>query len=96
MHVKRCLFYMGALGGKLYAVCGWAAPDKSTRTVEVYDPLTDTWSHCSHLDDKPHEHAGTLTADVSMSANAHMYYGNKTYCIYLLARSQPHVIHCLC
>ena len=60
MHVGRSLFHLGSAGGCLYAVCGWLGPETVTRTVERYDPQTDTWTMCHPLITGPHEHAGVI------------------------------------
>jgi N-acetylneuraminic acid mutarotase len=46
MNVPRTLFGSAVLDGKIYAIGGrsTAALGSITRTVEVYDPSTDTWS----------------------------------------------------
>ena len=58
MSVPRSLFYMGELGGCLYAVCGWTAPNRVTKTVEKYIPRLNMWKSASSLDIGIHEHAG--------------------------------------
>ncbi|CAD6996490.1 unnamed protein product [Ceratitis capitata] len=40
---RRCRLGVAALNGKLYA-CGGYDGTSFLRSVEVYDPITDTWS----------------------------------------------------
>ena len=60
MQTPRSLFYLGTLGGKLYAVGGWRAPDTVTRSVECYHPSENRWTSQASLSMGLHEHAGIL------------------------------------
>ena len=68
MEKPRSLFYMGPLGGALYSVGGWIAPDTVTRSVERYVPTEDTWERVSSLDVGLHEHAGMSVQHAAISA----------------------------
>jgi len=44
MRVRRQELVTGALNGKVYAIGGYDQNNNSTATVQVYDPITDTWA----------------------------------------------------
>lgn len=58
MSKPRSLFYLGVLGGHIYAVCGWLGPNSVTKSVERYDVLTDSWNDAASVPLGLHEHAG--------------------------------------
>ena len=58
MSVPRSLFYLGALGGCLYAVCGWTGPNSVTRSVERFIPANNSWETMGTMPMGLHEHAG--------------------------------------
>ncbi len=58
MKTARSLFYLGSMGGRLYAVGGWTAPDTVTKRVEFYNPAENTWTYVKSLNIGLHEHAG--------------------------------------
>ncbi|KAK7114473.1 hypothetical protein V1264_000528 [Littorina saxatilis] len=57
MQEPRCVFYLGALNGNLYAV-GGANNTGELSSVERYDPCQDTWIYQAALPSAVHEHAG--------------------------------------
>nr|KAG5685449.1 hypothetical protein BaRGS_032916 [Batillaria attramentaria] len=59
MQEARCLFYLGALNGSLYAV-GGANNTGELSSVERYDPYQDKWTYQAHLPYTIHEHAGCV------------------------------------
>ena len=63
MNVYRSLFYVGVLGNHLYAVGGWIEPNKVTKSVEHFDPKTNTWRFVEKLPLGLHEHAGKLSSN---------------------------------
>ena len=67
--IKRTEVAVAALGGKIYVVGGFSAPSLEnivnfliSPTVEVYDPVADTWSTSTPLPVGLH-HAGIATLD---------------------------------
>lgn len=60
MQKPRSLFYLGAVGGKLYAVSGWDDKHGPTTTVEMYDVKTNNWCFIKDLNDAVAEHTGTM------------------------------------
>ena len=44
----------------LYAVSGWTAPERVTKTLECYDPQSDSWSYKKEPILGLHEHAGIV------------------------------------
>lgn len=57
MQEARCLFYLGALNGNLYAVGGMNMTGELS-SVERYDPFQDKWVYQASLPYRIHEHAG--------------------------------------
>ena len=49
MPVARQELATGALDGKMYVIGGYDADGNSTATVQVYDPITDTWTSAQSL-----------------------------------------------
>jgi N-acetylneuraminic acid mutarotase len=51
MPVARQELASGALDGKVYVLGGYDGDGNSTATVQVYDPITDTWTSAQSLPD---------------------------------------------
>ena len=61
MQEARCLFYLGALNGNLYAV-GGANNTGELSSVGRYDPYQDKWVYQASLPNSVHEHAGRFAS----------------------------------
>ena len=63
MPTARVELSTSVVNGKIYAIGGWQAFPNGTRTVEVYDPMTDTWT--KKADDMPTARAAFSTSAVN-------------------------------
>lgn len=70
MQEPRCLFYLGALNGNLYAV-GGANNTGELSSVERYDPYQDKWVYQASLPNSVHEHAGCVHSGSLYTSGGH-------------------------
>ncbi|XP_025115564.1 kelch-like protein 13 [Pomacea canaliculata] len=82
MKDPRCLFYLGALNGHLYAVGGINSTGELS-TVERYEPFQDEWVYQAPLPYHIHEHAGCVREGCLYISGGHtgMGHTNAVSCL---------------